>query len=285
MTAVKQQEILEEWRQSAPYWERHASTIRAMFAPVTGAIIKDAGIVKGQSVLDVAGGAGEPSLSIAAAVGRTGSVACTDAVAEMVEAAKRAAHRRGITNISFYQCAADGLPFRNDSFDAGVSRLGVMLFPAPLSALREMLRVTKPDGTLTLVVWHKSELNPFFYPVTNAVSRYFDAPPADPSAPGAFRFAEPGALAHILREAEAIDVQERLFKFRMEAPISIDEFWELRSGTSGTLREKLSTLSEEQATRVAQDVKEAVREFFPEGKMSFPAQMIIVTGRKQQDHG
>ncbi len=285
MTVVKQQEILQEWRQSAPYWERHASTIRAMFAPVTGALIKDAGIVKGQSVLDIAGGAGEPSLSIAEAVGRTGSVTCTDAVAEMVEAAKRAAHRRGITNISFYQCAADVLPFRNDFFDVGVSRLGVMFFPAPLSALREMLRVTKPDGTLTLVVWHKSELNPFSYLVTNAVSRYFDAPPADPSAPGAFHFAEPGALAHILREAGAIDVQERLFKFRMEAPISIDEFWELRSGTSGTLREKLGTLSEEQATRVAQDVKEAVREFFPEGKMSFPAQMIIVTGRKQQDHG
>ena len=69
MTAVKQREILQEWRESAPYWEMHASTIRAMFAPLTAAFIKDAGIVKGQSVLDVAGGAGEPSLSIAETVG------------------------------------------------------------------------------------------------------------------------------------------------------------------------------------------------------------------------
>jgi len=280
VTVLKQQEILREWRESAPYWERHASTIRAMFAPLTDALIKDAGIGEGQTVLDVAGGAGEPSLTIAQTVGPTGSVVCTDAVAEMVEAAKREAHRRGIKNISFYQCAAALLPFSNDSFDSVVSRLGAMFFPDPLSALREMLRLTKPDGALTLVVWHKSELNPFSYLVTDVVSRYVETPPADPDAPGAFRFAESGALAHILREAGAIDVRERLFKFRMEAPISIKEFWELRSGTSGTLREKLASLSEEQASRVSQDVKEAVREFFPEGRMSFPAQMIILTGRK-----
>src|SRR5713101_10161241 len=137
----------------------------------------------------------------------------------MVEAARREAHRRGIKNVSFYKCAADVLPFRNDFFDVVVSRLGAMFFPDPLSALREMLRVTKPDGALTLVVWHKSELNPFSYLVTDAVSRYFDAPPADPDAPGAFRFAEPGALAHILKEAGASDVRERLFRFRMETPI------------------------------------------------------------------
>ena len=281
MTAVKQEEILQEWRKSAPYWERHVSTIRAMFAPVTDALIKDAGIVKGQSVLDVAGGAGEPSLTIAETVGPTGSVVCTDAVAEMVEAAKREAHRRGLKNVSFYQCAADVLPFSNNSFDSVVSRLGAMFFPDPLSALREMLRVTKPDGALTLVVWHKSEVNPYFYLVTDVLSRYVETPPADPDAPGAFRFAEPGALAHILTEAGAMNVQEHLFKFRIEAPISIDEFWGLRSEMSGTLREKLGTLSEEQATSVAQDVKDAVREFFPDGKMSFPAQMIIVTGRKR----
>jgi ubiquinone/menaquinone biosynthesis C-methylase UbiE len=40
------------------------------------------------SVLDVAGGPGEPSLTMAETVGPMGSVMCTDAVAEMVEAAR-----------------------------------------------------------------------------------------------------------------------------------------------------------------------------------------------------
>lgn len=121
--------MLREWRELAPYWERHAQAIREKFAPLTNALINDADILKGHSVLDVAGGPGEPSLTIAETVGPTGSVVCTDAVAEMVHAAEREAHRRGLTNVSFRQCAADSLPFGNDSLDVVVSRLGTMFFP------------------------------------------------------------------------------------------------------------------------------------------------------------
>ena len=152
---------LREWRESAPYWEKHSDVIRKMFIPLTEALIEEAGITSGQSVLDVAGGAGEPSLTIARIVGLAGSVMCTDAVAEMVAAAEGAAQRQGIKNIRFRQCTADSLPFEDNSFDTVVSRLGVMFFPDPLVALREMLRVIRPGGTISLAVWHKSEMNPY----------------------------------------------------------------------------------------------------------------------------
>src|SRR5216684_7038650 len=277
---IEADKVLQEWTESAPYWEKHSAALRTIFAPVTLALIEEAGIVKGQSVLDVAGGAGEPSITIAERVGPTGSVMCTDAVAEMVEAAEREAHRRGITNVSFRQCMAEALPFGDDPFDVVISRLGVMFFPDPSAALRDMLRVTKPGGALGLAVWQKSEHNPFLHVVTEVMSRYVEAPPADPDAPGAFRFAEPGKLASILTEAGAIDVRERFLSFHIEAPISTDEFWELRSATSATLREKLTSLPEERAKRVAQEVREAANRFFPNGQMNFPAQMIIVMGRK-----
>jgi len=280
MGHVKISDTLREWQESAPYWEKHSASIRTMFAPVTQALIEEAGIVAGQSVLDVAGGPGEPSLTIARIVGLAGSVMCTDAVAEMVAAAESAAQRLGIRNVSFRQCAADSLPFENNSFDSVISRLGAMFFPHPLVALQEMLRVTKPCGTISLVVWHKSELNPFIHRVTEVINRYVETPPSDPDAPGAFRFAELGKLAGILSEAGASDVRERLLKFRIEAPISPHEFWVLRSETSDTLREKLARLSDEQACCVMAEVQEAVREFFSNNQMSFPAQMIIVTGTK-----
>src|SRR5712664_4654922 len=140
---IEADKVLQEWTESAPYWEKHSETLRTIFAPVTRALIEDAQIVSGQSVLDVAGGPGEPSLTIAERVGPTGSVMCTDAVAEMVNAAKREAHRRGITNVSFRQCMADALPFAENSFDVVISRLGVMFFPDPSAALGEMFRVTK----------------------------------------------------------------------------------------------------------------------------------------------
>src|SRR6266545_6776538 len=104
-----------------------------------------------------------------------------------------------------------------------------MFFPDPLAALREMLRVTKHEGVIALAVWGKSELNPFSYLITNVVARHFEAAPsADPNAPGAFRFAEPGSLARILAEAGGVDVKERVLKFNIAAPISPEQFWELR---------------------------------------------------------
>jgi hypothetical protein len=64
------------------------------------------------------------------------------------------------------------------------------------------------------------------------------------------------------------------------APISPKEFWEMRSETSGTLRKKLATISTRQADVIAQEAQEAVRQFFPNNQMKFPARMIIVSGRK-----
>lgn len=279
-SAVQDNKTLQEWRTTARFWTKHSATIRTMFAPLTEALIQDAGIGEGRAVLDVAGGAGEPSLTIAEIVGPKGAVTCTDAVAEMVAAAETEAQRRGLTNIAFQQCVADSLPFESDSFDAVVSRLGVMFFPDPLGALREMLRVAKPGGSLSLAVWHQNELNPFTHIVTDVMSRYVDSPPADADAPNAFRFAEFGKLAGICQLAGAGDVHERAFRFQIEAPISPSEYWVLRSETSDTLREKLAKLSGEQGLRVKQEVLEAVGQFFPNDQMSFPAQMIIVTGKK-----
>jgi ubiquinone/menaquinone biosynthesis C-methylase UbiE len=274
-------EVLREWRESAFYWQKHAGTIRTMFGPITQALIEGSDISEGDAVLDVAGGAGEPSLTIAETVGPTGSVTYTDVTAEMVAAAQKEAQRHGVTNIAFRQCAADSLPFENNSFDAVVCRLGVMFFPDPLAGLREMLRVTKRERVISLAVWGKGELNPFSYLITDVLARHFGAAaPVDPNAPGAFRFSEDGSLARILAEAGAVDVSERVLKFQIAAPISPEHFWELRSETSGTLRQKLATLPPVQVDLVAQEAQEAVGQYFSNNQMSIPAQMIIVTGRK-----
>ena len=280
MSQAQAEETLRVWREAAPFWEKYAPIIRAMFAPVTDALVEEAGITRGQSVLDVAGGPGEPSLTIAEAVGPTGSVTCTDAIVGMVAAAEREARRRGVTNIEFRQCAAERLPFDDGSFDAAVSRLGVMFFPDPLAGLREMLRVVRPGAAVTLAVWGRSDLNPFAHVITSVVSRHVDTTPAGPGAPDAFRFAGRGDLARALGAAGVTDVRELVLKFRIEAPVSPAEFWQMRSETSDTLRWKLAKLPAEERGRVAQEVEEAVREFFPEGRMSFPAQMLVVTGKK-----
>jgi ubiquinone/menaquinone biosynthesis C-methylase UbiE len=177
MSQVVVRDTLQEWKETASYWTKHHDTIRMMFAPLTRVLIKQAHIVLGQSVLDVAGGAGEPSLTIAETVGPQGSVMCTDPIAAMLDAAQHEASSRGLMNVQFRQCTADSLPFANDLFDVAVSRLGVMFFPDPLAGMREMLRVAKPAGRIALAVWDKSEHNPYSYLVTQVVSRHVESPP------------------------------------------------------------------------------------------------------------
>lgn len=278
---MTQGDSLQQWGETARYWTKHRQTIRTMFAPLTRALIEHAGIVPGQAVLDVAGGAGEPSLTIAETVGPQGTVMCTDPIAEMIAAAAVDARDRNLWNVEFRQCAADALPFADGSFDVVVSRLGAMFFPDPLSGLQEMLRVARPGGRVALVVWYKSELNPFCYLITDVVSRHVESPPADPDAPGAFRFAEPGKLAGILKAAGAIEVTERVVEFDLAAPISAEGFWILRSETSDTLRKKLQNLASDQQVRIGAEVQQEIEEFFPNGQMKFPTRMILVTGTKQ----
>lgn len=270
--------MLDVWTESARYWTKYSDTIHKMFVPLTRALIERAGIGQGQNVLDVAGGAGEPSLTIAGVVGPEGSVTCTDGVTQMVESARAEAQRRGLTNMQFQQCTADSLPFPDNSFDVVVSRLGAMFFP--VAAFREMLRVLRPNGRLAFAVWGKSEVNPFCYLVTRVMDQHVKSPAADPDAPNAFRFAEPGKLVDVMKQAGAVDVEESMASFDIEAPISARQFWELRSQTSDTLREKLKKLPAAEQDQIAVEMEQAVKEFFPSNQMRFPGQFLIATGKK-----
>jgi SAM-dependent methyltransferase len=274
--------VLAEWRGSAPYWEKHAATVRQLLAPISASLIRIAHITAGQRVLDVAGGTGEPSLEIAGIVAPQGRVVCTDAAAEMVAAAERLAHQRAIDNVEFKRCAADSLPFADGAFDVVVSRLGAMFFDDVLASLGEMLRVVKPVGTIALVVWGDPALNPFFGIITEVMARYVPSPPEDADAPGAFRFAERGKLAGLLEQAGAVNVQEHVVDFRIEAALTPAEFWQLRSEISDSLRAKVARLTADELARVVQEVEQQAKAFFSEGRMSLPAQVLIISANKPQ---
>ena len=95
-----------------------------------------------------------------------------------------------------------------------------------------------------------------------------------------FAFAEPGKLLDILAGAGALEASERLLQFVIEAPLSVEEFWTLRSEMSEKLRAKLSILSEEQIAELRSEVIENLRPYYGSGRMSLPAEVLIVSGAK-----
>jgi hypothetical protein len=155
-----------------------------------------------------------------------------------------------------------------------------MFFVDPVTAVREALRVIREDGIVSFVVWGPKEENPFFSTVADVIDRFVQGLPEDSGARDAFRFAAPGKLAGILQNADAKHVIERHLNFQIKAAISFEQFWQLRTEMSGTLREKIAGLSPAQLPTIKQAVSDAARRYFASGTMSFPADALIVSGRK-----
>jgi ubiquinone/menaquinone biosynthesis C-methylase UbiE len=275
------EEVIKRWRTSAPFWEKHRDTIRGMFAPITQALIEVAYIGTQNSVLDVATGPGEPALSVAAVVGPDGKVVGVDAIHGMIAAARTEAQRRGLKNAKFDVAFADDLPFAANTFDAVISRFGVMFFPSPVEGVREMLRVLKPGRKLAFAVWHFAERNPFHSALSRVMDRYVDSPPPEPDALDAFRFAPRGKLLKVFSEAGVAAPSERLLQFKIEASaVSVEDFWTLRREMSEKLSEKFAALSEAQKLKVTQEMLSSLAEYSTANGMSFPAEVLIVSGTK-----
>ncbi len=166
------QEVINRWNRTAPFWEKHREIIGQMLAPITPALVEDAGVGVNQTVLDVGTGPGEPALSLARLVGPEGKIFGIDPSAEMIACARNEAVRLGLKNVQFEVATADHLPFRANTFDAAVSRLGAMFFPSPVDGIREILRVLKPGRRLALAVWHYEEKNPFHAVLSDVMNRH-----------------------------------------------------------------------------------------------------------------
>jgi ubiquinone/menaquinone biosynthesis C-methylase UbiE len=280
MIPEDQNKALHAWQTSAPYWDKYRVLITEMFAPLTSGLVDEARIGIGKKVLDIGGGSGEPSLTISRIVGPAGSVTYTDPVAGMLESTKAEAGRQGLTNINFRQCSADDLPFADCTFNAAVGRLSAMFFADPAAAVREALRVVLKDGFVAFAVWGPKKANPFFSSITDVIDQFVEVAAQDSDAPDAFRFAGPGKLAGILQQADAKNVKERQLNFQIEAAISFDEFWKMRTEMSDTLREKMARLTPAHLPAVKRAVAQAARGYFANGTMSFPAEALIVSGKK-----
>ena len=270
------------WQQVSRFWDEHRQIVRQMFSPVTDALVADANVERGYQVLDVGSGAGEPALTVAELVGSAGSVRGTDPASEMIVEATRAAAAQGLANVQFEKSGADRLPFASDLFDAIVSRFAVMFFPSPPHGVQEILRVLKPAHRVAFAVWSHVDRNPFHHILARVVDRYVTPEPVPEGSPGPFRFAAPGKLLAVLDELGFTDTRERVLQFRIEAPMSAEQFWDLRLEWADKLRTKLGALAEQTRSEIRGQVLDGFRVYSQDGGLAFPAEVLIVSGSKRR---
>jgi SAM-dependent methyltransferase len=103
----------------------------------------------GNRVLDVGCGTGVVSLCAA----RMGAkVTGLDLTPELLVRARENSALTG-AEIDWHEGDAESLPFPDGTFDVVVSQYGHMFAPRPEVAIKEMLRVLKPGGTIAFGTW------------------------------------------------------------------------------------------------------------------------------------
>jgi ubiquinone/menaquinone biosynthesis C-methylase UbiE len=125
----------------------------AQLAEAQAAMMVLAPPAPGNQVLDIACGTGLVSFEAARAVGLDGHVLGVDLSGRMVSAAERRAREAKLSNCSFARMDAETLNLPDASFDVVLCALGLMYMPSPEQALREMRRILRPGGRISLAVW------------------------------------------------------------------------------------------------------------------------------------
>ena len=167
----------DQWDRSAQGWNDHAEPIGAWLARATDAMLEMAGVRPGARVLDVAAGAGEQTLTIAERVGPSGFVLATDLSSAILTLAQANAQRAGHSHVQVQVADGEHLGVEAASFDAAVSRLGVMFFPNPLQGLVEMRNALRPGGGVCTMVFAAPERNPCITILMSTAMKHAGLPP------------------------------------------------------------------------------------------------------------
>jgi SAM-dependent methyltransferase len=136
-------------RQQATWASGDFAEIATLIVPVAERLCDAADLRAGSTVLDVACGSGNAALAAA----RLGCVVTgIDYVPALLERGRERAAAERIS-LDLRHGDAEEIPFPDESFDATLSVFGSMFAPDHRRAAEELVRVTRPGGTIALASW------------------------------------------------------------------------------------------------------------------------------------
>jgi trans-aconitate methyltransferase len=229
------------------------------------------GAPPGSNWIDVGCGTGVVTSAILDRCEPSGVVAIDNAPAFLQAAEAGAPDRR----VRFQPGDAQAIPEDDDRFDVAVAGLVLNFVPDKETAIREMIRVTRPGGTVALYVWD-------YAGHMQVMRTFFDA--ATALDPGAAAFDDgvkapvcrPAPLARLLTGAGLRDVEVRAID--IPAPFeSFDDYWSPFLGGTGSAPKYCMSLGE----KARDELREAVRgrlRIGPEGEILLAARAWAAKG-------
>jgi SAM-dependent methyltransferase len=251
----------EQWQTAAAAWHRWGPLLSDWLDPATELMLNMAGVGAGNRVLDVAAGAGGQTFVAARRVGASGFVLATDISA----------------NIATQVADGEQLEVELRTFDAVISRVGLIYFPDQQRALEGTKKALKPGGRIAAIVYSTAEMNGFFSVPVSIIRRRAQLPPRAPGQPGPFSLGGPGVLERLFREAGFGDIQVRA----VPAPVrmrSASECVRFERESFGALHQMLSGLDDAGREASWQEIATELAKFETPSSFVGPCELLIGVG-------
>ena len=269
----------DQWNGAAAGWEEWSEFMDKHWSAVSERLVEMALIRPGDRVLDVAAGYGEPSLTAARKVGPDGSVVATDISAEMLGFGRQRAAANGVENIEFVQSDANSLDFLAESFDAAVSRWGIIFEPDGEGAAAHIRGFLKPGGRFAISSWGPPERVPFLGIAMKTAMEQLDVPPPPPGTPGPLSRPTEEAIGGLLEgggfsgvEVEELDV---ILDFD-----SAEEYTTYTKAIAAPIVAMIAPHPEDVQRETWEAITDAAREVAGgDGRISFTNLALVATGQ------
>lgn len=269
-----------QWESTAAAWHEWGPVIEEWLGAATGRMLDDAHLDAGSRVLDVAAGAGGQTLAAARRVGPTGHVLATDISPAILEFAAAEARRAGLAGVATLEADGEDLAAVPDgSFDAAISRVGLIYFPDQHRALTEICRTLRPGGRVSSVVYSTADRNGFFALPVGIIRRIAGLPAPAPGLPGPFSLGTPGVAEALYAGAGLVDVSVTVVPSPLRLP-SAAECVRFEHQSFGALHQMLSGVDEEARDAAWREIEQALTQFEDADGFVGPCEMLVVSGTR-----
>lgn len=265
--------------QTAEGWDAVADGYAELIDPDLGmysqAALDRVAVGPGDRVLDVACGPG--TLAVRAAE-RGAEVLGVDLSPELIGILERRAEARDLDTLEGRVMDGQALDLEPESFDAGFSMFGLMLFPDRAAGLEELHRVLRPDARVLISAWaHPSEIE-WFSLFGEAIETALPDLPPSPDPPF-LELADPERFRQELEAAgfEEVEVEPVELLFEAEGP---DHEWRKLAEANPVLPAMMDRIGPEAVAEVEQAFHDLYRQRYGSGEAQMRTLAHLATGRR-----